>query len=159
MGAPASIQTLLSGAGDAPAYERSAFGALSSFAVTIAIARAAASLKEREQPATRPRALLRRAWRTPGGSHVRVHHFVPGTALAFVGGGAAILRSGDLLGIGLSMVWGTGTALALDEIEVVLRRRDAYWRSKPLALAEAGSAAVGAAVLATRFHRRGSSRE
>ncbi len=146
---------MLSGARLGPDAERSAFGALSAFAVTVVVARAINSILERERPATRPRALARRIWRAPGGKHSRVHHFVPGIGLTLLSGGAAILRAGDRTGMALSVAHGTGTALVLDELAVMLQRRDAYWRSEKLAFAQGGVAGLAAAVLAGRFYRRG----
>lgn len=46
----------------------------------------------------------------------------------------------------------------LDEIGLLVRSDNAYWRTETLALIEAGVATLGAAGLAVRFHRRGAVR-
>lgn len=89
------------------------------------------------------------------GGHLRVHHDVPGIALAFTNGAVAILRSHDDLGFCLSLVFGTGGGLTFDEILVLLKRPTSYWAHQNVAVAQCAAAALAAAALATRFHRRG----
>ena len=49
-----------------------------------------------------------------------------------------------------------GAALTLDEVDLVVELDNPYWGSEVLALVQGSLAALGAAVLALRFHRRGS---
>jgi len=89
--------------------------------------------------------------RRPSG--IQVHHFVPGIGIAFVVGGAAISAHSNAFW--LSLPYGTGVALALDEIALLLKHDKAYWSSEHAALAQAVVAAGAASALAVRFHRRG----
>ncbi len=83
-----------------------------------------------------------------------MHHFAPGAGAALVAGGAAILTQ-PRRAFWLSLPFGIGVALALDEVEVLLDRDNPYWGSERFALAQAGVAGVGAAALVIRFRVRG----
>lgn len=149
------VQTAVIGARDAPAVERSGFGLLTSYGVTLGIARAVSYIKERRRPAPRLLGLGRRAADAISRDDLRVHHYVPGMAVAFASGVAAILRLRDGLGFGLSLAFGTGAGLTLDEIMVLVERKSAYWHDKNVAALQCGAAAVAATALGVRFHRRG----
>ena len=136
--------------------ERASFGMLSAFAATIGISRAINYLRERRRHAPRLRSWARRAYHSPGQEQLRVHHFLPGIALALAAGGAAILTRMDGREFWLSLPFGTGAGLTLDEIALLVRRDNPYWDSETLALSQAAVAALAATALAARFHRRGS---
>ena len=54
------------------------------------------------------------------------------------------------------MPFGTGIALTTDEIALLVKRNNPYWDSETSALVQA--AALTAATLAARFHRKESAR-
>src|SRR3954451_16972361 len=81
---------------DATPIERAAFGMLSSFGVSIGVARAIAYVMERRRPAPGLRDRVRRLSHSPGEERVRIHHFLPGVALAVVPGGAAIVAVDEI---------------------------------------------------------------
>jgi hypothetical protein len=136
--------------------ERASFGMLSAFATTIAVSRGINYARERRRPAPRLRSWARRAYHSPGKEQLRVHHFLPGMGLAFATGGAAIMARCDGREFWLSLPFGTGVGLTVDEIALLVERDNPYWDSETFALAGAGAAALAAATLAARFHRQGS---
>jgi hypothetical protein len=134
--------------------ERAAFGMLSSFGMSIGVARAIAYAIERRRPAPALRDWMRRAYHSPGEERLRVHHFLPGVALAFVAGGAAIVKRDDgQFWLGIS--FGTGVGLTMDEIALLTELDNPYWESGRLVLGQAAMALLGAIGLGLRFHRRG----
>jgi len=100
--------------------------------------------------------MLRRAYHAPGENQMRMHHFVPGIGIAFAAGAASILTSEDRRELWLSLPFGAGAALTLDEADLLVELDNPYWGSQLLALAQGSLAALGAAALALRFHQRGS---
>jgi hypothetical protein len=128
---------------------------LASFAVTIGASRLTNYVRERRRDAPRLRSWVRRAYHLPGREELRVHHFVPGIGLAFLAGAGAILKREDRLEPWFSVPFGIGMGLTFDEIAVMTELDNPYWESQQLALAQAGSAALGAAALAARLHHRG----
>lgn len=141
----------------APA-ERAGFWMLSALGVTIAVARAISYGLERDRNAPRLRSLGRRAYQAVDIEGVRVHHFLPGIGLTFTAGAAGILRGAERHEFALSVPFGTGAGLILDEIGLLVRSDNPYWQTERLALVEGAAAALGAATLARRFHRRGAAR-
>jgi hypothetical protein len=135
---------------------QASFGMLSAFATTIAVSRAINYARERRRHAPMLRSWARRAYHSPGQEQLRVHHFLPGMWLVLVAGGAAILTRVDGREFWLSLPFGTGAGLTLDEIALLVKRDNPYWGSETLALSQAAVAALAAAALAARFHRRGS---
>lgn len=140
----------LAGARRAPSFERAGFGALLSFAATIPVSRTVNYVRERKRHAPLLRSLARRVASVPRSSDPRVHHFVPGVGIAFAAGGAAILTQ-DRRAFLLSLPFGVGVGLTLDELEVMVGRDNPYWGSEGFALAQSAVAAAGAAALALRF--------
>jgi hypothetical protein len=138
----------------APA-ERAAFGMLSAFATAIGTSRAINYVRERRCPVPRLRSWSRRVYHSPGQEQLRVHHFLPGIGLALAAGGAAILTRSDGREFLLSLPFGTGAGLTLDEIALLAKRDNPYWDSETFALIQSGAAALAAAALVARFHRRG----
>lgn len=128
---------------------------LSAFAATIAVSRGINYARERRRSAPRLRSWARRAYHSPGREQLRVHHFVPGMGLAFTAGGAAIMVRTDGREVWLGLPFGTGVALTVDEIALLLKRDNPYWDSETFALGQAAVAALAAAALVGRFHRRG----
>ena len=127
---------------------------LSACAVTIAIARAITYGIERDRSAPRLRSWTRRAYQAVEGDAVRVHHFVPGIALTIATGAAATLTRSDGHEFTLRVPLGTGAGLILDEIGLLVKSDNPYWKTETLALAEGVAATLVAAALAVRFHPR-----
>jgi len=128
---------------------------LSGFATAIGISRALNYVRERRRPAPRLRSWARRAYHSPGQEQLRVHHYLPGMGLALAAGGAAILTRGDGRELWLSLPFGTGAGLTLDEIALLVERDNPYWDSERFALIQGVAGALAAAALAAHFHRRG----
>jgi hypothetical protein len=140
---------------DAPPRERAAFGMLSSCALAIAVARAVTNVRERRRTAPRLRGLTRRAYHAPGANEMRVHHFVPGMLVSAVAGAAAILTRKDGQEFWLSLPFGVGTGLTLDELALLVELDDPYWSSERVTLIEGAGAGLAAIALLARFYRRG----
>lgn len=148
------LATVVDGYRQAPSAERAAAGSLASVAATIATSRAINYTLERRRRSPRLRSWARKAYHLPGREKPRIHHFLPGIALAFLAGGAAIGSRDDRRESWFSIPFGIGAGLTLDEISVMAELDNPYWESQRLALAEATAAAGAALVLALRFHRR-----
>lgn len=147
------VRRIVLGARTGSALERASFGALTSFATTIGTSRSVNYVRERQRRFPRLRSFGRRAARTPRTGGVRVHHFLPGIGIAFAVGGTAIATHSRAFW--LSLPYGSGVALTLDELALLLKQDNAYWRSERLALFQGAAAGGAAALLAARFHRRG----
>ena len=128
---------------------------LTSFAVTIGIARATNYVRERRRNTPRLRSWARHAYHSPGHEQLRVHHFVPGVGLAFLAGAGAISKREDRRELWFSIPFGAGVGLTCDEIAVMTELDNPYWESEKLATAQAASAVVGALALAIRLHYLG----
>ena len=70
-----------------------------------------------------------RGWQSGSVRGVHLHHLVPGI-VASLGAGAAIIsfRPGNDWMLLLSMLFGVGAALTLDEFALILHLDDVYWR-------------------------------
>ncbi len=88
-------------------------------------------------------------------SHARVHHYVPGIALAFTSGTLSILIEDDKAAPWLAFPFGVGMGLSLDEAGLLLELPDSYWTQEYSAAIQAVVALAGAAALAFRISRRG----
>ncbi len=135
--------------------ERAGIGMLTSFSATIGIARAISYVRERRRHAPALRSWIRRVYQSPMGVQLHIHHFVPGVAIAFLAGAAAIGTRGDKRELWFGVPFGIGTGLTLDEIAVMTERGKRYWASEALAVMQAASAALGALALAVRLYQRG----
>jgi len=155
--APTPLALALAGARSAPPFERAGFGALLSFAATIPISRTVNYVRERDRNAPALRSLARRVASAPQSGDIRVHHFVPGVGIAFAAGAAAILTQ-ERRAFRLSVPFGVGAGLALDELEVMVGRDNPYWGSQGFALVQSAAAAAGAAALGLGFTRRDNQR-
>jgi hypothetical protein len=91
-----------------------------------------------------------------GQSHL--HHFVPGIALAFGAGGAAVVSRRSSLERWLAVPFGAGVALTLDESALLLRLDDVYWSEEGVVSVQIGFAVLAltsALGLALKVLRRG----
>jgi len=134
--------------------ERAAFGGLASFAVTIGAARTINVIRERRRRFPVLRSLARRAYYAPGGEELRIHHFLPGIVVSALAGAAAIFTRDDGLELLLSLPFGTGAGLTLDEVALLVDLDNAYWASENLVAAQAVIAALGTLGLAARFRQK-----
>ncbi len=114
-------------------------------------ARAVTYLQERRRSAPVLRSLLRRANRALRQDDTRVHHFVPGIAIAFSAGAAAILTRTQDAELRYSVPFGIGAALTLDELALLVDVDNPYWGSQREALTKAAVTSIAAGVLAARF--------
>jgi hypothetical protein len=83
---------------------------------------------------------------------------VPGIAIAFLSGGAALLSRNEGLEPWLAIPFGAGVALTLDESALLLGLEDVYWTEEgvlSLQIASAAAAALGSIAGARRLLRRG----
>jgi hypothetical protein len=148
------VAPLRRGYEDARPIERAAFWMLSSFGLSIGVARAITYHIERGRLAPAWRDRVRRVYHSPGRERLRVHHFLPGMALALLAGGAAIVKR-DEGQFWLGVSFGTGVGLTMDEIALLTERDNPYWESGRLVLGQAAMALLGAVGLGLRFHRHG----
>src|SRR3954452_13607218 len=87
-----------------------------------------------------------------------IHHFVPGIALAFLAGAAAVVTRDEALKPRLAVPLGVGMGLTLDESALLLELDDVYWTPEGVVgvqIALAATAMLGAGALGLRFLRRG----
>jgi hypothetical protein len=145
------LSTLLHGYRTARPVERAGFGFLSSFATTIPLARAINYRRERRRHLPAVRSLSRRVFTASRTGGLRIHHFLPGIARAFVPGAAAVLTRTEGAELRFGVPFGVGTALTTDELALLFDVDNPYWRSERWALLQAGVAAAGVAALTARF--------
>lgn len=89
-----------------------------------------------------------------------IHHFVPGIALAFLSGGAALVARDERLHPLLAVPFGAGVALTLDESALLLKLDDVYWTEEGVLSVQitlATMAMLSALTLVLRVLRRGES--
>lgn len=89
-----------------------------------------------------------------------IHHFVPGIALAFLSGGAALVARDERLHPALAVPFGAGVALTLDESALLLKLDDVYWSEEGVLSVQitlATMAMLSALTLVLRVLRRGES--
>jgi hypothetical protein len=87
-----------------------------------------------------------------------IHHFVPGIALAFLCGGAAIAATHERLEQSLAVGFGAGVGLTFDEAALLLDLRDVYWTREGVLSVQVSlgvTAVMAAAILGLRLIRRG----
>jgi hypothetical protein len=128
---------------------------LTAFAATVGMARTVNYLRERGRRAPLLRSWTRRVYHAPGSGQLRVHHFVPGIGLTLLAGGVAIVTRSDGYESWLSVPFGTGAGLVLDEIGLLMKADNPYWGSETLALWQSAVATFGGAALAARFYQLG----
>jgi hypothetical protein len=90
-----------------------------------------------------------------------IHHFVPGIAIAFVTGAAAIVTHDPELEKWLAIPYGAGLALTLDESALLLELEDVYWTERGVVsvqVAMSAAALLASVALARRLLRRGEDR-
>jgi len=145
-----TAEVVVTGYREVSKRENALFNLLTAFVSTFISARAITSLL-RSRPSVGP-------FRDLAVGRRRIHHFVPGIALAFVSGAAAIVISDESLGPKLAIPFGAGMGLTLDESALLLELEDVYWSEEGIIsvqIALATTALLGALALGLRFLRRG----
>ena len=131
--------------------ERSAFGMSTGVVTSLVGARLVNYVRERRRPMPRLRSFGRRISGVPKDDSPRVHHFVPGLGLALTAGAGGIATREDVVGAVLSVPFGVGVGLTLDELGLLLDRPNAYWEAHSAALVGSGIASLISAALVGRF--------
>jgi hypothetical protein len=104
---------------------------------------------------------IREGWWPSGNVIVRgrhIHHFLPGTLLAFAAGGAALVTRDPRKEQVLAIPFGIGLGLTFDEFALLLDLEDVYWTPEGLVsvqVSAAFAAMLGAVLLGLRIVRRG----
>ena len=87
-----------------------------------------------------------------------IHHFIPGIALAFGSGTAAVFTRDDRVRETLAIPLGVGMGLTFDESALLLSLEDVYWSRRGLVgiqLTLGMASLLAASVIALRILRRG----
>lgn len=146
----AQLEVATAGYKAAPNRENAALNLFAAYAVTAGVARLSTHTI-RTRGSFGP---FRDRW--VRGRHI--HHFIPGIALAFLSGGAAIVARAQSLDRWLAIPFGIGTALTLDEAALLIELDDVYWSEEGILSVQATLGALsllGATALALRTLRRG----
>jgi uncharacterized membrane protein (DUF441 family) len=160
---PQEIQRLLrmsaKGYGLSLPKERAAFGMTVGFSAALIGARGITYVQERRRTRPALRGFVRTLPRWPGSDDMRVHHFLPGMIMSGSCGAASLLMSSTGLERWLSVPFGAGVALAVDEIGLLTGRNNPYWGAQPTILRAAALSTVASVALAAVFFRRGAASE
>lgn len=150
-----AVRTTYDGYHASPAPERVLFGLSTSFTVTIAASRTLNYVREQRRNMPRLRSFGRLLATAPTSNSVRVHHFLPGTAIGFLAGGVALISRAETLERWFSLPFGVGLAMTTDELRLMGGRNNPYWGGEHFAIAQGGIALVATMGLALDFARRG----
>jgi hypothetical protein len=130
--------------------ENAMFNLFASFVVTIVLTRSVTRLLQRRDTLG--------PFRNVHLGRRHIHHFVPGIAVAFVAGAAAVATRDESLKPKLAVPLGIGMGLTLDESALLLELDDVYWTREGVVgvqIALAVTAMLGTIALGLRFLRRG----
>lgn len=156
---PQEIQRLVrmsaKGYGLSLPIERAAFGMTVGFSVALIGARGITYVQERRRSWPALRGFVRTLPRWPGSNDMRVHHFLPGMIISGSCGAVSLLTSSTGTERWLSVPFGAGVALAVDEIGLLTSRNNPYWGAQPTILRAAALSTLASAALAAVFLRRG----
>ena len=138
---------------DAPSQENALFNLFASFVISSVLSRGIAfALRDRGRFGP---------FRNLRVGHRHIHHFVPGIALAFTSGAAAIVTKDESLEPKLALLFGTGMGMTLDESALLLELDDVYWTERGLLSVQITLglvALLGALAIGLRFLQRGEDR-
>jgi hypothetical protein len=107
---------------------------------------------------------IRQSWWPAGNIHVsgrHIHHFVPGILLAFGAGVGALTTRNERVEATLSIPFGVGMGLTMDEAALLLDLDDVYWTRQGLLSVQVSlgvTATLAASILGLRMLRRGEER-
>jgi len=134
-----------------PHHEQVLFNILSGFLGAFAIARISTwGIRSGWWPAGNVRV---------GGRHI--HHFIPGIVIAFASGIGAITSRNEAVEATLSIPFGAGMGLTMDEAALLLGLEDVYWTRQGLLSVQVSlgvTATLAATILGLRMLRRGEER-
>jgi len=145
-----TAEVALAGYHEVSEFENAMFNLFGSFVATLALARWIARL-------LRGRGTLG-PFRDVYLGRRHIHHFVPGIALAFAAGAAAVVTRNESLKPRLAVPLGIGMGLTIDESALLLDLDDVYWTPEGVVgvqIALAATAGLGTIALGLRFLRRG----
>lgn len=145
-----AVEVAVVGYREGSTAETALLGVLSSFTATLAAVRCTTHLIHSRGPLGPLRNV------TLGPRHI--HHFVPGIALAFLAGGGSIIMPRRVPSSWLTIPFGVGLALTLDESALLLDLDDVYWSEEGILSVQIALGALGmlsALVLVLRLLRRG----
>jgi hypothetical protein len=143
-----AVAALREGYRAGPANEASVLGLFLSFGTTFAAARAVTALIRSGRGPMRDIHVGRR----------HIHHFVPGILVCLLAGGTSIALRHEEIDHWLSIPFGAGAALVLDEAALLLELEDVYWSEEGLLSVEIGLGTVallGTLGVVLRMLRRG----
>ena len=148
-----TTEVVVAGYQDAPAQENALFNLFASFVISSILSRGIAfALRDRRRFGP---------FRNVRVGHRHIHHFVPGIALAFISGAAAIVTRNEDLEPKLALLFGTGLGMTVDESALLLELDDVYWSEKGLVSVQITLglvALLGALAIGLRFLQRGEAR-
>ncbi len=107
---------------------------------------------------------IRSGWWPAGNVRVsgrHIHHFVPGIVLAFSSAVGALTTRNERVESALSIPFGVGMGLTMDEAALLLDLRDVYWTRQGLLSVQVSlgvTATLAATILGLRMLRRGEER-
>lgn len=140
----------IAGYQDAPAQENALFNLFASFVISLVLSRGIAfALRDRHRFGP---------FRNVRVGRRHIHHFVPGIAMAFTAGAAAIVTRDEDLEPKLALLFGTGMGMTMDEAALLLELDDVYWTEEGLLSVQIGAglvALLGALAIGLRFLQRG----
>ena len=145
-----TVEVARAGYREATSRENALFNLFCSFAASVFTARAIAMLL-RYRSSVGPFRNLTLGRR-------RIHHFLPGIALAFLAGGVAIVTRDESIEPKLALAFGAGMGLTVDESALLLELDDVYWSPEGLVSVQITLtlvAVMAAALLGLRLLRRG----
>ena len=145
-----TVEVAVAGYRKGSARENALLNLLLSYAVTFGLVRASTH-SIRARGTFGPIRNLR--W-----GHRHIHHYVPGIAIAFLSGGAAIVIRDEGVDKWLALPFGVGTALTLDEAALLINLEDVYWSEEGILSVQvtlAAMALLGALGLGIRVMARG----
>jgi len=145
-----TVETAVTGYQEVSSRENAMFNLLTSFASAFLLVRSITTLLRR-RPSVGP-------FRNVMVGRRHIHHFVPGIALAFTAGAAAIVTDNEEIESRLAVPFGVGMGLTLDESALLLELDDVYWSREGIISVQITLALIslmGALTLALRFLRRG----
>lgn len=135
--------------------EQAAFGMVSGFAMALIGARKITYVQERRRNLPVLRGLGRGLPTLPRSDDIRVHHYLPGLAIAMTTGATAILAGSGGLERWLSLPFGVGVGLVFDELGLLTGRDNPYWGAERFVLVSGLTAASTVAAMTAVLARRG----
>jgi hypothetical protein len=107
---------------------------------------------------------IRSGWWPAGNVRVsgrHIHHFIPGIVLAFASAVGALITRDEKVESALSIPFGAGMGLTMDEAALLLDLEDVYWTRQGLLSVQVSlgvTATLAATILGLRMLRRGEAR-